>query len=219
MDFKKIEEFLIELRFNNNRNWFKENNEKYQNAKNEFENFIQILIPKIKQIDKGIDVENARECTFRIYKDVRFSKEKIPYKTNFGAYISRGGRKSPFAGYYIHYEPDASFVGGGVYMPQSSILKAIRTAIFEDTEEYKGIINNKKFKSYFPGIYGEKLKSAPRGFPKDFADLELIKNKHFAVTHKVENSFWHQENLIDNVLNVFKVQYEFNSFLNRVVNV
>ena len=102
-------------------------------------------------------------------------------------------------------------------MPQPLILKAIREEIFENTDNYKKIINNKKFKKYFPEIYGERLKSAPRGFPKDFEDIDLLKNKHFAVTHNVENPFWFENNLNDNILKIFKVQYQFNQFLNNIV--
>lgn len=217
MELKKIFEFLIDLKFNNNRTWFKENNDRYQNAKLEFEQFIELLLPRLKQIDKGIDVLSAKECMFRIFRDVRFSKNKEPYKTNFGAFVAKGGRKSPYAGYYIHFEPDNSFIGGGIYMPQPPVLKSLRTEIFENTEEYKRIINNSKFKKIFPEIYGEPLKTAPKGFPKDFADIDLLKNKHFAVTHKVNNSFWYENGVIDNIANICKVQYNFNLFFNRVI--
>jgi len=217
MDLKIILEFLIDLKFNNNRVWFKENNERYQKAKLEFEQFIETLIPRIKQIDNDIEVSSGKECVFRIYKDVRFSKDKEPYKINFGAVVAKGGKKSLNAGYYIHFEPDNSFIGGGIYQPQPKILKSIRTKIFEDSENYKKIINNSDFKKYFPEIYGERLKSAPRGFSKDFAEIDLLKNKHYAVAHKVSNSFWFEKKLIDNISDIFKEQYKFNQFLNKIV--
>ena len=218
MDLKIIFEFLIDLRFNNNRNWFKENNDRYQKAKLEFEQFIDLLIPKLKQIDKSIDVLSAKDCVFRIYKDVRFSKNKEPYKTHFGAFIAKGGRKSPYAGYYIHFEPDNSFIGGGIYQPEPKLLKSIRTQIFEDVETYKVIINNVEFKKYFPEIFGEKLKTAPRGFSKDFADIDLLNNKHYAVSYGVNNSFWFNNKLIENISDVFLKQYKFNQFLNNIVD-
>ena len=160
---------------------------------------------------------SAKECTFRIFRDVRFSKNKLPYKTNFGAYIAKGGRKSPFAGFYVHIEPTDSFVGGGVYMPESKYLKAIRTGIFEDVEAYKTIINSAEFKKYFDGVYGEKLKSAPRDFPKEFSDIELLKNKHYAVVHQVSDAFWTSENLFDNLSQIFEIQFRFNAFLNKAI--
>jgi uncharacterized protein (TIGR02453 family) len=217
MDLKTTFEFLIDLKFNNNRIWFKENNDKYQKAKLEFEQFIETLLPKIKQIDKDIDVSSAKECLFRIFKDVRFSKNKEPYKINFGALVAKGGRKSPNAGYYIHFEPDNSFIGGGIYQPEPKMLKSIRTEIFNNTEVYKKIINNGGFKKCFPEIYGERLKLAPKGFSKDFEDVDLLKNKHYAVVHNVKNSFWFDKNLVDNISDVFKEQYKFNQFLNNIV--
>lgn len=217
MDFKMIFEFLIDLQFNNNKVWFKENNDRYQLAKKGFEQFTDTLIPKLKQMDESIDITSLKECIFRIFRDVRFSKNKEPYKTNFGAFISKGGRKSPFAGYYIHIEPDKSFIGGGIYMPESNILKAIRTEIYENIDEYKGIINNSNFRKYFTEIYGDKITLAPKGFPKDFGDIDLLKNKHYAVTYPVENSFWFESAIFENLMDIFYVHYPFNKFLNRAV--
>jgi len=140
---------------------------------------------------------------YQMPNDFRFSKNKEPYKTHFGAFIAKGGRKSPYAGYYIHFEPDNSFVGGGIYQPEPKLLKSIRTQIFKDVETYKDIINNAEFKKYFPEIFGEKLKTAPRGFPKDFADIDLLNNKHYAVSYGVNNSFWFNKNLIENISDIF----------------
>jgi len=142
MNLQITMDFLFQLRGNNNREWFNSNKDLYNEAKNEFEGFVNILIPTTKSIDSEIDVVSAKECTFRIFRDVRFSKNKSPYKINFGAYISKGGRKNPFAGYYIHLQPGESFVGGGIYMPESKYLKAIRKKIYENVDEYKGIINS-----------------------------------------------------------------------------
>ncbi|HDZ40694.1 MAG TPA: DUF2461 domain-containing protein [Bacteroidetes bacterium] len=218
MDFKLILEFLIDLSFNNNRAWFKENNDVYQRAKSGFGQFIETLLPKIKQLDESIDVTTPAECIFRIFRDVRFSENKEPYKTNFGAFIAKGGRKGPHAGYYLHVEPDRSFIGGGIYMPESNMLRAIRTGIYENIDEFKGIINRDEFREYFPEIFGEKLKLPPKGFPKDFKDIDLLKHKHYAVAHNVENTFWTRSDILFNdLLDIFRVQYPFNSFLNRAV--
>ncbi len=210
-------DFLSALRENNDRDWFKANKALYNEAREEFEKLVDILILIIRDIDSKIDVISAKECTFRIFRDVRFSKDKSPYKTNFGAVIARGGRKSPFAGFYIHLEPNASFVGGGVYMPESKSLKAIRTAIFKNAGVYKKIINSTAFKKYFNGIYGDKLKIGPRDFPKDFKDIDLLKNKHYAVTHKVDDSFWTSEKMLEELTDIFKAQVLFNDFLNEAI--
>jgi len=212
-----ILEFLIDLQFNNNKIWFNENNDRYQVSKTGFEQFIETLIPKLKRMDDSINVTSPKECIFRIYRDVRFSKDKEPYKTNFGALIAKGGRKSPFAGYYIHIEPDKSFIGGGIYMPESNVLKAIRTEIYENIKEFNNIINSSSFKKYFPEIYGDKLKMAPKGFPKDFKDIDLLKYKHYAVAFPVENSFWLDRSIFENLMDIFHTQYPFNKFLNKAL--
>ena len=217
MYLKKSYQFLHQLRQNNNREWFQKNKPLYVEAKDEFELFINNLISEIQHIDSEVDVFDAKECMFRIFRDVRFSKNKEPYKLNFGAFIAKGGRKSPFAGYYIHFQPGDSFIGGGVYMPQPRFLLSIRTKIYEHPEEYKKIINDTEFKKYFNGLFGDTLKTAPRGFPKDFSDIELLKNKHYAVAHHVPDSFWESEHLLDAICDIAKAQYQFNSFLNKAI--
>lgn len=218
MNLEEALHFLIDLKFNNNRPWFKENETRFQNAKTVFEKLIDEVIPKIRQIDPDIEEMKAKDCIFRVYRDVRFSPNKEPYKSNFGAFIAPGGRKTVKAGYYLHFEPDESFLGGGIYMPQPDVLKTLRKEVYYNTEAFKKILNNKNFKKYFPELYGEKLKSAPAGFPKDFADIDLLKNKDYTVIHKVDNSFWSENKLIDNILDIFKVQYEFNKFLNSALS-
>lgn len=217
MNLQQPLEFLMELQVNNNRNWFKENEKKYKTAKSAFESFINALIPELKQIDGGIDVENAKACMFRIFRDVRFSKNKEPYKNNFGAFIAKGGRKSVFSGYYIHMEPESSFLGGGIYMPQPPYLLAIRTAIYKDPETYKTIIQDPGFVKTFGGIFGDKLKTAPKGFPKDWPDIELIRNKHYAVSHSVDNEFWVEGDPLLGAVEVFQRQVAFNRYMNEIV--
>jgi uncharacterized protein (TIGR02453 family) len=218
MDLKKILDFLKDLQNNNNRDWFKENNERYQTAKSEFAVFIDSFIPQLKEFDDDINVNSSKECVFRIFRDIRFSKNKDPYKTNFGAYIAKGGRKSPYAGYYIHVEPGKSFAGGGIYMPQPPVLRSVRNEIYENIDLFKGILNDQIFKKYFKEIHGEKLNSAPRGFPKDFEDIELLKHKHYAVIHNVKDSFWNSKQVFEKLVDIFKAQYQFNQFLNTAVH-
>ena len=178
---KTILNFIKDLKANNNREWFNENKAKYEEAKKQFEAYVDILIMKIKEFDQFVDVNAAKECTFRIYRDARFSKNKEPYKPNFGAYIAKGGRKSEYAGYYIHLESGASFAGGGVYCPQAKVLKSVREDIYQDASTFKKIINKPTFKSVFPKMYGDKLKTAPRGFDKNFADIGLLNFKSYTV--------------------------------------
>ncbi len=218
MDLKIILNFLSQLKENNNRDWFKNNKISYEQAKTEFEKFVLELIQIANKYNPEIGFLNPKDCIFRIFRDVRFSKDKSPYKANFGAVIADGGRKSPFAGFYVHLEPDESFISGGVYMPESKNLKAIRTEIYENSGDYKKIINNTKFKKYFDEIYGEKLKNAPRDFPKDFADVELLKHKHYAVVHNVNNSFWDSKELFKQLSEIFGAVSPFNDFINKAIN-
>ena len=209
--------FLIDLKFNNNRAWFQENKASYENSKLIFENLVNEVLEKLKKIDTSIDVNLGKECMYRIYRDARFTKNKEPYKNNFGALISKGGRKSIYAGYYMHFEPDNSFIGGGLYKPDAIVLKTIRTKIMEQPEVYKSIISNPTFKKYFKEIKGAKLKMAPKGFPKDFENINLLKNKDFIASTKIENDFWLNKNVVDNIVEIFKVLYKFNAFFNDCI--
>lgn len=209
--------FLIDLQLNNNRKWFQENKARYETARNEFEEGVNELILGLKKFDSSIGDISAKDCMFRIYRDVRFSKNKEPYKTNFGAFIGKGGRKSKYAGYYIHLEPDKSFFGGGIYKPDAQTLKILRTGIYKNPESYKEIINAPHFKQLFPELYGEKLKNAPKGFPKDFADIDLLKSKQFVSFHKVENELFVDEKWLEKSLDIYQTLYPFNAYLNEIL--
>jgi uncharacterized protein (TIGR02453 family) len=138
--------FLSQLKKNNNKPWFDSHRVAYEAARIDFGNFIQLLIDALQKQDPSITGLTARDCLFRINRDIRFSNDKTPYKSNFGASIKRGGRKSGFAGYYFHLEPGASFVGGGLWMPDAPKLKMMRQEIDYNWEEFSGIIGNKGFK-------------------------------------------------------------------------
>ena len=217
MDLKIVSNFLKELKNNNNKEWFDKNRDVYKKAKMEFEDLINVLIFEVKKIDKEIDVTSAKECMFRIFRDVRFSKNKSPYKTNFGAYIKRGGRKSLYPGYYVHIEPGDSFVAGGIYAPEPAVLKAVRQSVFERTDEFKKILNSTDFRKYSKELYDVKLKMAPRGFPKDFSDVELLKYKHYIVSAPVSDKFWLSPNVITDIKDIFKAQYPLNQFINKAI--
>lgn len=214
---KTILNFLAALKENNNREWFNTNKHLFEEAKTIFEEFVNILILKIKEFDSSVEVNSAKECVFRIYRDVRFSKNKEPYKPNMGAYIATGGRKSKFAGYYIHLESEASFGGGGIYCPQPNVLRAVREDIFDNSEKIKTIINEREFNKIFPKMYGEKLKTAPRGFPKDFHDIDLLNFKSYTVVKEFSNKEILSNNFFDNLLKVYVTQKPFNQYLNNVI--
>lgn len=217
VDLQVCLKFLIDLSLNNDKLWFNSNKSYYLQAYNEFEKLIDLLIPEIKRFDNSLNVSSAKQCLFRIYRDVRFSHDKNPYKTNFGAYIVKDGKKSPYAGYYIHMEPDNSFIGGGIYMPQPVVLKKIRENILKNTEGFKEIISEPVFKNHFGELMDHKLKSAPRGFDKNHPELDLILYKSYAVAHIMPDKVWHEAGLIDKITEVFKIQYKLNSFLNNAL--
>ena len=210
--------FLNDLKNNNNREWFSENKNRYEEAKHNFFEFVDFMIIKIKEFDKSLDVNSAKECAFRIYKDNRFSKDKTPYKTNMGAYIAEGGRKSPFAGYYIHIEPGNSFAGGGLYCPQPAVLKSVRTEISEDATRLNTILKNKSFHSVFPELYGEKVKTVPRGFDKNHPNIELLRFKSYTVIKQLTDKELLSDKFSETVLNIFKTQKPFNDYLNACIS-
>jgi len=178
-------QFLTALKKNNNREWFQEHKPEYVKIRKNFEDFSSVLLEKLKTFDETLQYLEVKQCLFRIYRDVRFSPNKEPYKTHFGVYFAKnGGRNSHFAGYYFHLDPDESFFGGGIYMPLPEYLKEIRKEIYYQIYEFKAIINAPSFRNYYSGIEEiEKLKKAPADFPKDFPDIELLKNKHFFSSH------------------------------------
>ncbi|MFC2097575.1 DUF2461 domain-containing protein, partial [Bacteroidota bacterium] len=208
-----------DLRENNTRDWFHANKADYQSAKLKFEEITNILIPEIQKMDSQLVGISAKNSIFRIFRDVRFSKDKSPYKTNMGSFFVKGGRNSGNAGYYLHVEPGSSFLGGGIYMPASDVLKKIRSEIYNFTDEYKKIISNKNFIKNFKDVQGEKLKLSPKGFPKDFTDIELLKFKSYTLMYHIPDDFLQDERYIQNIIKVFKEMKEFNHFLNRAVEI
>ncbi|NOX46245.1 MAG: DUF2461 domain-containing protein [Chlorobi bacterium] len=218
MNLQTILAFLKELKSNNNRDWFNENRKQYENAKREFEGLTNSIIPKLYDLDPQIGTPNAKKSIFRIFRDVRFSKDKSPYKTNFGCFIAKGGRKGGHAGYYFHVEPGKSFVGGGMYMPPSDILKKVRSEVMYHVDEFKGIIQDKAFRKYFDEIEGEKLKRPPKGFPADFPDIELLKMKSYVVLKPLDDNQIVSEGLGQYVINAFGAMVPLVHFLNRAMD-
>jgi uncharacterized protein (TIGR02453 family) len=215
---KDILNFLKALKENNNREWFEENRAWYEKSKQDFSEFVELLIHEVRNIDPEIGILAPKDCMFRIYRDVRFSKDKSPYKTNFGAYISRGGKKLNFAGYYFHMEPGEYFLSGGVYMPQGPVLKAIRQEIFHRIDEFHAILNAPSFKKHFIGLAEmEKMKTAPKDFPKDFPYLDLLKHKHYTVMMNISEKQLTQSNLLAVASDTYKAILPLNRFLNNVI--
>lgn len=212
---KTVLEFLKVLKENNTREWFEANRKSYESAKAEFEKQLNVLIPAIHSLDPEIGILTAKDCVFRIYRDVRFSKDKSPYKTNMGGFVCKGGRKGPFAGYYVHIEPRNSMLAGGIYMPPTEVLKKARQEIYYNAEEFKGIINSREFKKTFRQMEDDKLSRPPKDFPADFPDIELLKYKSYTVFHQMTDETLLGKNLQEYMVGVFQVMVPFNRFINR----
>lgn len=207
--------FLNDLKANNEREWFHANKKQYNKAKSDFETFINQLIPAIFKFDPGIGSLTAKDCVFRIFRDIRFSPDKTPYKTHFGAYIAKGGRKSSLAGYYLHIDAEESFAAGGLHMPPAENLKKARQEIMYNIDEFKSIIHDAKFKTVFGSFIDEKLKRPPKDFPADFADIDLLKFKGFTVMHKIDQKTLQGAEANSAILSAFKTLKPLNDFLNR----
>jgi len=208
--------FLKELKVNNHKEWFDANRSSYNDLRKEFEEFINVVIGEIALFDSEAAKTTAKASIFRINRDIRFSNDKLPYKTNFGAFIAQGGRKGMNAGYYIHIEPGECFLAGGIYMPSGPMLKAIRTEIYENMEEFEQIVSAPAFLKHFgKEMWGEKLKTAPKGFPKDFIKIEYLKYKHYTLFKKEPDNIYVKPSFINEVREVFLEMRQFNKFLNR----
>ena len=213
--------FLTELNKNNNREWFAENKKWYQQSMDDFKLFIDELIQHLAQVDGSLLGLSAKDCVYRIYRDVRFSKNKAPYKINFGASISPGGRKSNYAGFYIHVEPTGtSITGGGIYQPQPTVLKALRTEFYKVPDELIDIINDNEYKKYFKqGLWAkEKLKIAPKGFPKDFEHIDLLRYKHYIAMYELSKAEILSSNLIVKLTDIFGAMYPLNRLMNSIID-
>lgn len=212
----EIFRFLRELRENNNREWFQANKEWYLRVKAKHEAFINQVIEVLAKREPDVEGLEAKDCTYRIYRDMRFSPDKTPYKTHIGAYMVRGGKKSPRAGYYIHLEPDHCLFGGGIWCPELSLLKALRQDVHDNIEEFTGIVEDPKFSKYYV-VEGEKLKNVPAPFPKDFAGGEWLKFKSYTVSNYVPESFFKGEHVIEHIVDRLMLMQPFNRFLNYTV--
>jgi uncharacterized protein (TIGR02453 family) len=174
-------QFLARLDRHNNRDWLQANKAEFETAKEDFANFIGELIGRISAFDPGFRGLLAESCIFRIYRDVRFSQDKRPYKNNFGAYLSPGGRKSGSPGYYFHLQPGQSFLAAGKYHPEAREMLQIRNAIANQTATFFKLLKSASFKKNFGELRGDKLKTAPKGFLKDHPAIEYLKHKSFIV--------------------------------------
>ena len=212
--------FLKDLKKSNHREWFEKNRNVYEAAKADFENFTSKILDSFSKKDPTIAHLKAKDCLFRINRDVRFSKDKSPYKTNFGMSISKEGKKGIGAGYYLHLEPGHAFVGGGLWMPMAPELKKVRQEIDYCWDEFKAIITSKKFKTTYKDINkdeGMSLSRPPKGYDESNPAIDYLKLKGFVAMKSLADEELQSIGLIKNVEAAFETLKPMLDFINRAI--
>jgi uncharacterized protein (TIGR02453 family) len=212
--------FLKDLKRNNNKPWFDHNRQKYEDAKSDFAKLVQTVIDQHARKDPSLKELKSKDCVFRINRDIRFSKDKTPYKTNMGASINRGGKKSVYAGYYLHLEPAESFVGGGVWMPMPPELKKIRQEIDYNLPDFNKIVRAKKFKAVYDELYKGQdvsLSKVPHGFEKDNPAADFLKLKSFLAMKKLTDADLVSKTLEKQILEAFVALQPLVEFINKAL--
>jgi uncharacterized protein (TIGR02453 family) len=217
---KTILSFLSQIQQNNTREWFEAHKAEYRAANDVFNTFIEKLILGLSEFDPSVKGLSVKDSTYRFHRDTRFSNNKMPYKTHFGAYISPYGKKSGYSGYYFHIEPKGNgFLDGhqldtGLYCPQPNILKSIREEIFLNGETFEAVVLKA---SDFVLEDSQALKRVPRGYPADFKYAEYLKLKNPCLCKFVDDEFLLNDLLLENTLALYRETVSFNTWLNRAV--
>ncbi|MDR0891855.1 MAG: DUF2461 domain-containing protein [Mediterranea sp.] len=210
--------FLEDLSAHNDREWFNAHRPQYEAARTEFDNFLSTVIARISLFDEEIRHVQPKDCTYRIYRDTRFSADKTPYKNHFGGYINARGKKSFHCGYYVHLQPGGSMLAGGSLCLPSDMLRAIRQSIVDNIDEYRGIVEDPAFRHYFPVVGEDFLKTAPKGFPKDFPYVDYLKPKEFICSYGVPDNFFVQPDVLERIETAFRQFKRFADFLNYTID-
>jgi len=212
-------DFLKDLAANNNREWFLDNKDRYDKARENVIEFTGQLLTAMHKIDPGIDEAlDPKKCVMRIYRDIRFSKNKTPYKNNFGVSLPTTGLRPGGAEYYLQIQPDNSFIGGGYWMPEAAHLKAIRQEIDYNAHDLRQIINDKEFIKLFGDFkQQEQLKSVPQGYSPDNENIDLLKLKSFVAWHKITDKDIIKKNAAEEIAEVCSHIYPLNVFLRNAL--
>lgn len=210
--------FLKDVAAHNTREWFAENRERYEVVRCLFEDMTEQVIHTIAAFDESVKHLQVKDCTYRFYRDTRFSPDKSPYKRHFGAYINARGKKSWHSGYYFHLEPGMCMLAGGSWCLPSPILKAVRQSVVDELEEFRSIVEDESFKSAFPVIGETHLKTLPQGFPKDFPFPDYLRPKDYSVAHRVPDDFFCREDWAERTGEIFRLMKPFNDFVNYAID-
>ncbi len=229
MNAKRILDFLQAVMANNNRPWFQEHKAEYDTVKADFEQGVAQALQRIVKFDASVGNLQVKDCTYRFYRDTRFSPDKSPYKNHLGAYICAKGKKALRGGYYLHLEPGHCLLAVGSYWLPTDILTACRNEIMANEEEWLKCVENKQFRKYFdapedaswesPQGFGlEKLKTCPAGFPRDYAYLKYLRLKNYCAWHHVDDDFFEGDKWLDEMARVFQAAKPMMDFMNAVID-
>ncbi len=219
MQLVKTLNFLKKLRKNNNKEWFDANRSTYEEVKSEIKALVVKTIDAIAVFDPSIAALEPKDCVFRINRDIRFSKDKTPYKTSLGCIVAPGGKKSIKSCYYIHIEPDNCFIAGGIHMPQPDQLKMIRQEIDYSGDQLNALFKSKSFSKYFKTFDQElKLIRIPKGYDDMHAHADLLKLKSFTVTLPIDETVFTKGDIIKTAIPAFKELLKLNTFLNTAID-
>jgi uncharacterized protein (TIGR02453 family) len=213
--------FFRKLKKNNNKAWFDDHRAEYEAAKADLEGFIQRVINDFSEYDRGLSGLHARQCLYRINRDIRFSKDKTPYKNHLAASLDRGGKRSGFAGYYFHLEPGQSFLGAGIWNPEPEPLRKIRQEIDYNLEEFEKILQGRAFRKIYPELYtGEnvQMKKIPQGFDKDNPAEYYIRFRSWMILSELTDEELLSPSLLEKTLKAYKVAKPFIDFINRAID-
>lgn len=211
---KSTLQFLAELAEHNTREWFAEHKSRYDTARTNYISFLDELLQEMQHFEPAARGQKGKDLVFRIYRDVRFSKDKRPYKDHFGAYVAEGGRKSTLPGYYLHLAGNNnSFVAGGLWMPPADQLKAVRQEIDYNLDAFKGIVESSDFKKNFGNLQGEQLKTTPKGYDKENPAIDYLRHKSWNAVMSIPDEVVLQDNFMQVVLDAFQDLKPFNDFL------
>jgi uncharacterized protein (TIGR02453 family) len=210
--------FLRELKANNNKDWFDQNRKRYEMLKGDYLALAEQLLNAMKKEDSSLEMLSPKDCIFRINRDIRFSKNKAPYKTNLGIALHTGGKKSQSAAYYLHIEEGLAFVGGGLWMPEPQQLHKVRKEIHYFYDEFSSIIQNASFKNIYGSLdveEGQKLTRPPKGYEINDPAIEYLKLKSFTAIHTLPDTLLTSTQLVPTIVESFKVLKPMIHFINR----
>ena len=217
---KEALQFLEDLIANNNTEWMHANKKRYENYKKEYHNYIVSIFAEMKPLDKSLEPLEVKNCTFRINRDIRFSKDKSPYKTNMGVWLTQNKFSKNSPGYYIHFEKGKSFIAGGVWCPEPNELKQIRKEIAFFYEDLEAIVTDKKFKAQYGALTRDEnntLKKAPKDFEPNHPAIEFLKLKSFTASEKIDDKLFLDKDFSKIVSQKLIVLKPMNDFLKRAL--